>query len=60
MWHSQQIEHAYFEQNTRQCLERSHDYGLRTWNCNMHYYSSYYSSMLRMIIDCKIRLTVRT
>ena len=40
IWHSQQIEHANYEYNTRQCLERSRDY----W--------------LRMIIGCKIRLTV--
>ena len=42
IWHSQQIEHANYEYNTRQCLERSRDY----W--------------LRMIIGCKIWLTVRT
>ena len=26
IWHSQQIEHANYEYNTRQCLERSRDY----------------------------------
>ena len=26
IWHSQQIEHANYEYNTRQCLERSSDY----------------------------------
>ena len=29
IWHSQQIEHANYEYNTRQCLERSRDYWLR-------------------------------
>ena len=29
IWHSQQIEHAHYEYNTRQCLERSRDYWLR-------------------------------
>ena len=29
IWHSQQIEHAYYEYNTRQCLEYSRDYWLR-------------------------------
>ena len=29
IWHSQQIEHAYYEYNTHQYLERSHDYRLR-------------------------------
>ena len=42
IWHSEQIEHAHYEYNTRQCLERLRDY----W--------------LRMIIDIKIRLSVRT
>ena len=40
--YSQQIEHANYKYNTRQCLERSRDY------------------RLRMIIGCKIWLTVRT
>ena len=26
IWHSQQMEHANYECNTHQCLERSHDY----------------------------------
>ena len=60
IWHSQEIKHAYYDYNTSQCLERLHDYRLRTWNYNTSYYSSYYSSMLRMIIGCKIRLSVRT
>ena len=42
IWHSQQIEHAYYEYNSRQCPERSHHYRLRTWNYNTNYYSSYY------------------
>ena len=29
IWHSQQIEQANYEYNTRQCLERSRDYWLR-------------------------------
>ena len=29
VWHSQQIEHAYCEYNTRQCLKHSHDNRLR-------------------------------
>ena len=29
IWHSQQVEHANYEDNTRQGLERSHDYSLR-------------------------------
>ena len=29
IWHSQQIEHANYQYNTRQCLERYHDYRLR-------------------------------
>ena len=29
IWHSQQMEHAYYEYNTRQCLEYSRDYWLR-------------------------------
>ena len=29
IWHSQQIEHANHEYNTRQCLERSRDYWLK-------------------------------
>ena len=29
IWHSQQIEHANYEYNTRQCLERLRDYWLR-------------------------------
>ena len=29
IWHSQQIVHVYYEYNTRQCLEPSHDYRLR-------------------------------
>ena len=28
-WHSQQIEHANYEYNNRQCLERLRDYWLR-------------------------------
>ena len=28
IWHSQQIEHANYECNTHQCLERSRDYWL--------------------------------
>ena len=42
IWHSQQIKHANYEHNTRQCLERSRYY------------------RIRMIIGCKIWLTVRT
>ena len=42
IWHSQQIEHANGEYNTRPCLEHSRDY------------------KLRMIMFCKIWLTVRT
>ena len=29
IWHSQQIEHANYEYNTRQCLKCSRDYWLR-------------------------------
>ena len=29
IWHSQQMEHAYYEYNTRQCLKHSHGYRLR-------------------------------
>ena len=29
LWHSQQIEHANYEYNTRQCLKGSRDYWLR-------------------------------
>ena len=29
IWHSQQIEHANYEYNTRQCLERLRDYWLK-------------------------------
>ena len=29
IWHSQQIEHTYYEYNTHQYLKRSHDYRLR-------------------------------
>ena len=59
IWHSEQIKHAYYKYNTSQYLERLHNYRLRTWNYNTNY-SSYYSYMPRMIISCKIRLTVRT
>ena len=29
IWHPQQMEHAYYDYNTRQCLKHSHDYRLR-------------------------------
>ena len=32
IWHSQQIERANYEYNTRQCLERSRDYWLKAQN----------------------------
>ena len=48
IWYSKQIEHATYEYNTRQYLERSRDY----WSQDDY--------RLRIIIGCKIRLTVRT
>ena len=36
IWHSQQIEHAYYEYNTSQCLERSRDYRLRMIVASKH------------------------
>ena len=46
MWLSEQIKHASYEYNTRQCLERV--------NLAQNDYR------LRMIIGCKIRLAVKT
>ena len=44
IWHSQQIEHAYYEYNTRQCLERLHDYKHRMITGSVH------STIIRTII----------
>ena len=64
IWHSHQIEHAYYENNIRHYIERSHDNRLRKWNYNTNYINNssmnYNSFMLRMITGCKIRLTDRT
>ena len=63
---SQQIEHAYYEYNTPQCLERSHDYRLRMIVGSEHgtimrtFIVPIIVPLLRIIIGYKIRLTVRT
>ena len=46
IWHSQQMEHANHEYNTLQCLEHPRNYWLRM--------------IIKMVIGCKNRLTVRT
>ena len=33
IWHSEQIKHANYEYNTRQCLERSRDYWFKKIIC---------------------------
>ena len=44
IWHSQQIEHAYYEYNTSQCLDRSHYYRFRK------IIGSEYGTIIRTII----------
>ena len=52
LWHSQEIKYAYYEYNTSQFLERSHDYRLRTWNYNTNYY------IVPIIVPCSEYLKV--